>query len=146
MLNMIQTLKPTSSKITSVANAEFSTKPFELPDLRTHRLWLNADVDWDQSNSAWDGGSCDESCAAYLMIEMLDAATGATLRPKEGCALQNLDGLDLTIHWKEPPPAPHTIVNRGTGEESVGGRVGQRVVLRFYLRAAVVYAFGVSPL
>ena len=69
--------------ITSVANAEFSTKPFELPDLRTHRLWLNADVSWDRSNSAWDGGGCDESCAGYLMVEMLDAATGAVLRPKE---------------------------------------------------------------
>lgn len=132
--------------LTSVANAEFSTKPFELPDLRTHRLWLNADVSWDRSNSAWDGGGCDESCAGYLMVEMLDAATGAVLRPKEGCAMQNVGGLDMTMEWKELPPGPRRETADGGGGSRGGGSAGQRVVLRFYLRAAVVYAFGVSPL
>jgi hypothetical protein len=73
---------------------------------------------------------------------MLDAATGAVLRPKEGCAMQNLDDLDLTMEWKKPPAAPRVVADGSGGEAAVG----QRVVLRFYLRAAVVYAFGVSPL
>ena len=132
--------------LTSVANAEFSTKPFELPDLRTHRLWLNADVSWDHSNLAWDGSGCDESCAGYLMVEMLDAATGAILRPKEGCAMQNLDGFDMTIEWKEPPPGARANIAEGDRSGELNGIVGQQVVLRFYLRAAVLYAFGVSPL
>ena len=124
----------------SAANAEFSTRPFPMPDEAAgERLYVNADVSWGPSRGQ-GGVGCDEPCSAYLMAELLDASTGRALRHKEDCALQNVDGLEIELRWRS---------GGGGGGEAAAAAVAvvapkTAVRLRFYLREATVYAFGIS--
>ena len=64
----------------SDSNAEFSTAVFAVPSQGS--LWINADAHWDiPAGAPRDGGGwpleCGEGCAAYVMVAVMDAASGA---------------------------------------------------------------------
>eukprot|EP01009_Symbiontida_sp_KSa7_P004137 NODE_200_length_1216_cov_795.913453_g159_i0.p1 GENE.NODE_200_length_1216_cov_795.913453_g159_i0~~NODE_200_length_1216_cov_795.913453_g159_i0.p1 ORF type:complete len:389 (+),score=76.14 NODE_200_length_1216_cov_795.913453_g159_i0:30-1169(+) len=105
----------------SPANSEFSTSPFAWPDA----LWLNADAHWEQT-----GGTCDEKCQAYIMVEVRYAASQKVVAgyEREKCVFMNVDGLRLPLVWSGAPPI----------------KVGIAVQLRIYYRDAVIYAIGAN--
>ena len=105
----------------AAANAAFTTAPFALP---AAGLALNADAAWPQPA----GVPGDEERGGYVMAELLDAVTGAPFAglPRNASALINATGVALPLAW---PGAPGPMPPPGTS-----------VRLRFYLRAATVYA------
>jgi hypothetical protein len=105
----------------AAANAAFTTAPFALP---AAGLALNADAAWPVPA----GQPGDEERGGYVMAELLDAVTGAPFPglPRNASALINATGVALPLAW---PGAPGPMPPPGTS-----------VRLRFYLRAATVYA------
>ncbi|MEW6754129.1 MAG: hypothetical protein AB1505_24585 [Candidatus Latescibacterota bacterium] len=97
------------------ANVEFSTHPFTVPP---GRLVLNAAIPAPDRAFAAD--------QAYVMVAVLDAQ-GRQLEgyERERCILRNADALDLPLEW----------AGRDTR-----GLAGRRAQLRFYARAARIYA------
>jgi hypothetical protein len=101
----------------SDSNAEFSTAVFSVPSRRP--LWINADAHWDATR------------AAYVMVEVLDAASGVVVPgyERERCVMMNVNGTRLPLEWNGSKPLHEHIV-------------GQRVRLRVFYRAATVFAVG----
>ena len=54
------------------ANGEFSTRVFPIPSGGVGALWLNIEATWKGNLVT---GGCDEGCAAYAMVALLDAAS-----------------------------------------------------------------------
>ena len=113
------------------ANAEFTT-PLLTVGGAGDRLWLNADAHWTPSApDAPDGAvfaNCDEGCAAYIMVALLDAVSGQVVAnyEKEKCRFLDADGQRLLLSWDGRSPAPGSYR------------------LRVFYRDAVIYAAGVS--
>ena len=107
------------------ANGEVSTALFALPTAGIDGLWLNAAAGW---KGGLVTGGCDESCAAYVMVELQDSS--ARVWPgfeRSKCMFMNVDAAELPLRWSgqpKPPPA------------------GTMVRLRFFFRDATIYAFG----
>ena len=115
----------------SLANSEFSTASFKKT---ASALYVNADVHWSAPPNAplgKDGKplTCDEGCAAYLMVALHDAATGKAVAgyEKEGCVFTDVDSTRLALRWKGK-----------TGSELAG----KAVFLRMFYRDATVFAIG----
>jgi hypothetical protein len=135
------------------ANGAFSTAEFTVP---AEPMWINADVSWHGGlNTSYDGkAGCDEGCAAYLFVAVLDAATGQPLAGysvDETIPMMGVDGLQMRLLWKASKDSTSTADGAagGTvdaqGSESVvdtAALVGKRVRLRLYFRDATVYAVG----
>lgn len=147
--------------LTSPANAAFSTFAFGWP--ASGQLWLDANASWwNQSTpgAIQPAAHCDQGCQAYVLAELRDAESGAVIPgyEKHKCILRNVDGTRLRLRWAQthdhdlvpstatPSPAPaHAAANaadRGEAAAPTPPREGQRVRLRLYLRAAVLYGFG----
>lgn len=95
---------------------------------------MNADVHWTWPPHApldKDGRplTCDEGCAAYLMVALHDAATGKVVAgyEKEQLVFTDVDGTRLPLDWKGK-----------TGSELAG----KTVYLRIFYRDATVFAVG----
>jgi len=115
------------------ANAEFTTGALRTKGARD-RIWLSFDAHWTASvpdappphHAAFS--DCDEGCAAYVMVALLDAASGAVVPgfEKERCVHMNANEQRLHLLWQTRSPPPGTYK------------------LRIYFRDAVVYATGVG--
>jgi hypothetical protein len=94
-------------------------------------LWLNADASWGQLLPT---GGCDEGCAGYIMVELIDAQTKVVLPgyEKEKCLLMNTTGVALALEW--------------TGTDAALFGESQAVQARVYFRDATIYAIGSGPL
>ena len=124
----------------AVANAVLTTQPLTLSP-NASRLCLNAAASWPgQGMSDEPAGEavahCDpnyEHCQSYIMIEALDAATGATTAgyEPEKCIMQNVDGVRLPLVW-----------SGGRDTRQLNGR---SVQIRLHVRRAVVYALVYEP-
>eukprot|EP01052_Picozoa_sp_SAG31_P023827 SAG31_NODE_1988_length_6721_cov_11.339928_9_plen_174_part_00 len=140
----------------SPGNGEFSTQPFKMPS--TGKLWINAEATWGSwatdgtgpwqpgSTQKYDGnyvGGADEGRAAYIMVALMDAATGLVIPGHEPqrCLMTNVTGLRLPVTWgamtvaKDAPPSPPP-------PPPVAVQPGQVVQLRFFFRDATIYAAG----
>lgn len=107
------------SCVTARANAEFSTKPFPMPDAD---LLLNAVSPAPERPFAKD--------QAYIMVAVLDETGG--LIPgfeAEKCVIRNADRRDIRLTW---------------GDVSAGQLAGRTIRLRFFLRSANIYAVTAS--
>ena len=110
--------------VTASANATFSSPPLTLPALP---LWANMAAGW---HGAPPGDMpCDEACASYVAAELRDQATGDVVPgfEREKCLLMDIDGLRVPLLWQ------------GVNTTHM---VGRRVIVRFYLRRASVFAIG----
>ena len=85
------------------ANAEFSTPVFAMPE--DGKLWLNADAAWQPLQH---GEHCDEGCAAYVMVALLDGHTGLTIPgfERHRCVFMNTTGTRLPLVWEGTPKPP----------------------------------------
>ena len=127
------------------SNGEITTKPFEMPG---DALWINAHALWEGGNHV---GGCDEGCAAYIMVELLNATSGDVLPGYERskCIMVNVDGLRIPVAWKAGRVLAHgtsmpTADNIDTTTEASTGTefAGQLVQAKIYFRDATVYALG----
>jgi hypothetical protein len=103
------------SFVSARANAEFSTRPFEMQDVN---LLLNAAVPAPERSFAQE--------QAYIMVALLDE--NGTVIPgfeAEKCVIRNEDRRDIPLKW---------------GDSSVRDLAGKSIRLRFYLRSANIYA------
>ena len=110
--------------LSAPANAAFSTNPFKWP---AAGIALDADVSWQVAPGATH---CDQGCQAYVLVELLDAASGAPIAgfERDKCILRNVSGTQLPLRWAGALP-------------SVSGPApGTRVVARIFMRAAIVHA------
>ena len=131
--------------LTAPANAVFSTKVFAWP--ASGAVWLNANSSW--WNHSTPGAiqplaHCDQGCQAYILAELIDAASGATIPgyEKEKCILRNVEGSKLPLHWKQGHDEDDAESTGPAQLAALQPHVGQEVRLRLYFRAAIVYAFG----
>jgi hypothetical protein len=111
------------------ANAQFCSANLTLP---TRPLVLNADVAWPGiSDPASQCDTLQELCQGYVMVELVDTATGAVEPGYEArdCVIQNQDSDRIPLQWS------------GRDTAALAGRVMQ---LRFTLREAVIFAVGVQ--
>jgi hypothetical protein len=115
----------------SLANSEFSTHVFTMPG---KSLWVNADAHWmvpPHTPLDKDGLpiTCDEGCAAYVMVALHDGLSGALVPgyEKEGCVFTHVDGTRLPLRW---------------GGRTGSALAGKTVFLRVYYRDATIYAIG----
>ena len=99
-------------------NAAFTTAAFPLP---ASGLAVNADVNWPQAA----GAPGDEERGGYIMAELIDESTGAPFPglPRASSIIVNATGLAMPLRWTGTMPPP-----------------GTSVAIRFYLRAATIYA------
>ena len=104
------------------ANGAFTTNPFEFT--QGGKILLNADAAW---GSKLVTGGCDEGCAAYIMVELQDAATGQVIPTfeRESCTFMNVTGAQIPLAWAGSAPA---------------NAAGKLVQLRIYFRDATIYA------
>tara|TARA_B110000208_G_scaffold123260_1_gene150400 strand:+ start:99 stop:1910 length:1812 start_codon:yes stop_codon:yes gene_type:complete len=143
--------------LTAPANGEFSTPPFDAtfttssgtsgglpaasPSLSlSTQLWLNADASW---RGAPITGGCDEGCAAYVMVELRDAASDAVLPgyDRAGCRLYNVSDTHIALKW-ESELALQTSVASSLQEQQLPTVTVKRVRARIFFRDAIVYALG----
>ena len=116
----------------SPANAQFRSKIVTLP---AQPLLLNADCLWPGITDA--AAQCDdlqELCQAYIMVEVVDPATGVPL-PGYGasdCVIQNQDDTQIPLRWR--------------GGRDTVPLAGRAVQLRFTLRDAVIYSLHASTM
>ena len=86
-------------------------------------------------------GGADEGRAAYIMVSLLDGATGEVIPGHEPqrCLFTNITGLQLPIKWGEPsaPPGPQPPL-----PAPVTVPAGKSVKLRFLFRDATIFAVG----
>lgn len=103
------------SFITARANAEFSTRPFKMPDAN---LLLNAAVPAPERPFARD--------QAYVMVALLDDHNNVVPGfEAEKCIVRNEDRRDIPLKW---------------GKASARQLAGKTVRLRFFLRSANIFA------
>ena len=134
------------SGLTSYSNAEVVTPAVTVPAAAAGPIALNADATW--SGRLVTGG-CDEGCAAYIFVEVLDAASNITIEGFDRynfSTLMAVDGGSLPLRWggggknassssmhssssSVPPPVQNT-----TSLE------GRNVRFRFGFRDATIYA------
>jgi hypothetical protein len=108
------------------ANARVKVQPaFNLEGATPHtQLFLNADAKWGAKLPA---GGCDETCAAYVLAELLDGQ-GKTIKGydhKSFDAIMDQDGINLPLTWNGSARLP-------TNQKSI--------VVKLWFRAAKVYA------
>ena len=115
----------------SLANSEFSTAVFTMP---AAGLYINADSHWTvPPNAPLDANghpeTCDEGCAAYVMVALHDAVTKLVVpgHEKEACIFMDQDHPRLPLRW---------------GSETGSTSAGKQVFLRVYYRDATVFAVG----
>ena len=87
-------------------------------------FYLNADAKWGAKLPA---GGCDETCAAYVLAELLDGQ-GKTIKGydhKSFDAIMDQDGINLPLTWNGSARLP-------TNQKSI--------VVKLWFRAAKVYA------
>lgn len=113
------------------SNAVAETLPFAWPGA----LWLNVAAGWygyrkEATSLAERQRGCNEGCAAYVMAELLDAATGHVLAGYERSrkVYHDVDSTHLKLEW--PAAAP---IARGAA-----------VRLRLFFRDATIYAIGAA--
>lgn len=106
------------ASVGSRSNAEFSSRVFEMPN---RPLLLNATVP----------GGRGLFRQAYVAVELQDES-GRIIPGYEhdGCILRNVDDTHIRLRW-----------GSRIGEELAG----RKVMLRFYLRKARIYAVGIDP-
>ena len=84
----------------------------------------------------WTGGNyvggSDEGHAGYVMVELLDAASGQPLPgfTHDKCIIVNQDSLAIPLRWQGASPAVL----------EAHARSGQQVKARIYFRQATIYA------
>merc|ERR1719198_742965 len=79
------------------ANGEFSTPPFTVPSTP---LWINVDAKW---KGRLVTGGCDEGCAAYTFVSVLDSDTGEEVPGygmRDVVPLTDVDDLRFILKWK----------------------------------------------
>ena len=117
------------------SNGEVITSAFKMP---SEPLWINAHALWEGDDHT---GGCDEGCAAYIMIELIDAESGAIIPgyEKEKCIMVNVDGLRLPVVWKKKA-ADFGVEDADdlTGTELAG----KEIKMKIYFRDATIYAIG----
>jgi hypothetical protein len=115
------------------ANAEFTTASFAWPALPAKGLTLNADIRWYRPPPQL---TCNQGCQAYVMVALLDAATGTQIPGYErrNCVLYDVDGQALPLIWK----------TNSTGTVMPPRPPGALVSLRISWRSAVVYGVEAS--
>ncbi|XP_065175323.1 uncharacterized protein LOC135805240 [Sycon ciliatum] len=126
------------------SNGEIVTSAFAMPG---EALWLNAQALWEGGNHV---GGCDEGCAAYIMVELLNATSSKRQIPIPGyerrnCIMVNVDSLQIPLVWKKGGLMHNTPQNGQLNtEESRTGEelVGQPVKVKIYFRHATIYAIG----
>lgn len=131
------------------ANAEISTEPFVMPAAAaTPSFYLNADAKW---GSKLVTGGCDEGCAAYLMAELQDAATGDVIPgfEREKCILMDIDSNRIGLQWGSGGGGGgggdggdgHGPASRGASSSAASkAAAGQLVSLRIFFRDATIYS------
>ena len=89
---------------------------------------MNAAARWGQDSEYVQ--SCDEECAAYIMVEVRDATTERPLTgyERQKCVLTDVDSLALPLQWRNAPP----IV------------AGTKVSLRIFFRDATIFSLRIG--
>eukprot|EP00949_MAST-11_sp_MAST-11-sp1_P000554 g554.t1 len=93
----------------------------------TSKLWLNADAHWGPKLLQ---GGCDETCAAYVLVELEDALTGDIIEGYDRShfnPIMDQDAINLPLRWNNSTALPLT------------GHSG-KVTLKIWFRAAYIYA------
>lgn len=113
------------------ANAEISTDAFAMPAATPPVFYLNANAKWGDKLVT---GGCDEGCAAYIMAELRDAATGDVIPgfEREKCIHMDVDSSRIPLQWAGSAG--------GDGSSSAGLAPGQLVQLRIFFRDATIYS------
>jgi hypothetical protein len=108
------------------ANARVTLPAFDLSAATAAtRLFLNADAHWGSPLLA---GGCDETCAAYVLVELEDSATGNTIEGYDRAsfnAITNQSAINIPLLWNNSSRLP-----LGHGN----------VTVKVWFRAAKVYA------
>jgi len=107
------------------ANVRIKVPAFDLTRATAAtKLWINADAAW---GPPLPQGGCDETCAAYVLVELEDAS-GKVLpgyNHSQFNPIMDQDGINLPLRWNNSTQLPF-----GQGE----------VVVKIWFRAARVYA------
>lgn len=109
------------------ANGVGETAPFLWP---AGGVMLNADISWLGNTSS--SSSCDEGCAAYVMVDLLFSANGTVVPGHEArnCVHFNVDSTRIPLVW-----------GNGEGAQATAAAVrAQPVSLRLHWREAVIYS------
>ena len=85
----------------SPANARVRVRPpFDLSGATAaSKLWLNADAHWGPKLPQ---GGCDETCAAYVLVELEDSETGKVIEGYDRSRFNPImdeDGINLPLRW-----------------------------------------------
>ena len=89
------------------------------------RLWLNADARWGPKLLQ---GGCDETCAAYVLVELEDASTQRVIEGYDRTRFNPImdeDGINLPLRW-----------NNSTALPSINGNI----TIKIWFRAVKIYA------
>ena len=108
------------------ANARVIVPAFDLSGATfEHSLFLNADARWGPKLPQ---GGCDETCAAYVLVELVDNDTGAVIEGYDHTKfnpIMDADAINLPLQWNNSTRLP-------IGRKSVSAKI--------WFRAARVYA------
>eukprot|EP00912_Choanoflagellata_sp_UC4_P001656 UC4_evm1s1052 len=72
----------------------------------TTQLWLNADVRWGPRLLQ---GGCDETCAAYVLVELEDESTGKVIEGFDRTSFNSImdqNAIDLPLRWNNSSRLP----------------------------------------
>jgi hypothetical protein len=112
----------------SPSNAELVTTPLVVP---SDPLAINADAHWQ--GRLLPTGGCDEGCAAYIYVEILDLTTGVAKPGYDRVAFETImdaNSTALPLQW-------------GNDSHTTAPLAGETVRVRIGFRDAIVYALGV---
>ncbi len=131
----------------SPSNAEIITAPITVPADSNTPIALNADVSW---NGRLVTGGCDEGCAAYAFVELLNVSTNKPLPGFDRYAFETItdaDGLRLPLRWatRTSTGTPDSTADSsadGTGMDTIDSTAvaGAEVRVLVGFRDATVYA------
>ena len=107
------------------ANARVRARPpFDLSGATAaSKLWLNVDAHWGPKLPQ---GGCDETCAAYVLVELEDAESGKVIEGYDRSSfspIMDQDGINLPLRWNNSTMLPS----------------GGNVTVKIWFRAAIVY-------
>ena len=90
---------------------------------RAYDVPLNADAHWGPKLPQ---GGCDETCAAYVLVELEDADSGKVIEGYDRSKfnpIMDQDGINLPLRWNNSTVLP----------------TGGNITLKIWFRAAKVY-------
>lgn len=105
----------------AVANGMFSSRPFTVA---SSKFYINVDASWGPGLVTT---GCDEGCAAYVMVEVLDMDNNVLSGyERDKCIILNTTGIQVPLVWQGAKALPQ----------------GKEIRLRFFFRETTIYAVG----